>query len=93
MPLSTVFKTDVRFIGAGVGGDRRYLTLIKIMGPRHAPELPSRRAEAGAQIDRTGVADIPGKWGHRFHLRGPWLRSDRCGGSCAARRSSTTRPS
>jgi len=64
--LSTVFKTDVRFIGAGVMAIAAIWTLIKIMGPivRGMSESlhASRGAqEAGAQIDRT-EQDIPGKW-------------------------------
>jgi len=64
--LSTVFKTDVRFIGAGVMAIAAIWTLIKIMGPIVRGMSESLRAsrgaqEAGAQIDRT-EQDIPGKW-------------------------------
>ena len=64
--LSTVFKTDVRFIGAGVMAVAAIWTLIKIMGPIARGMSESLRAsrgtnENGAQIDRT-EQDIPGKW-------------------------------
>ena len=64
--LSTVFKSDVRFIGAGVMAVAAIWTLIKIMGPIVRGMSESLRAsrgtkENGAQIDRT-EQDIPGKW-------------------------------
>ena len=64
--LSTVFKSDVRFIGAGVMAVAAIWTLIKIMGPIARGMSESLRAsrgtkEDGAQIDRT-EQDIPGKW-------------------------------
>ena len=64
--LSTVFKSDVRFIGAGVMAVAAIWTLIKIMGPIVRGMSESLRAsrgakEDGAQIDRT-EQDIPGKW-------------------------------
>ena len=64
--LSTVFKTDVRFIGAGVMAVAAIWTLIKIMGPIVRGMSESLRAsrstkENGVQIDRT-EQDIPGKW-------------------------------
>ena len=64
--LSTVFKTDVRFIGAGVMAVAAIWTLIKIMGPIARGMSESLRASRGAkgegaQIDRT-EQDIPGKW-------------------------------
>ena len=71
--LSTVFKTDVRFIGAGVDGDRRYLDAHQDHGsdcPRHVRVTArvARRTGGGAQIDRT-EQDDPRQVGHRFHLR------------------------
>ena len=59
--LSTVFKTDVRFMAVAA-----IWTLIKIMGPIARGMSESLRAsrgakEDGAQIDRT-EQDIPGKW-------------------------------
>ena len=64
--LSTVFKTDVRFIGAGVMAVAAIWTLIKIMGPIVRGMSESLRASRGAkkngaQIYRT-EQDIPGKW-------------------------------
>ena len=64
--LSTVFKSDVRFIGAGVMAVAAVWTLIKIMGPIARGMSESLRAsrtaqDGGAQIDRT-EQDIPGKW-------------------------------
>ena len=64
--LSTIFKTDVRFIGAGVMAVAAIWTLIKIMGPIVRGMSESLRASRGAkensaQIDRT-EQDIPGKW-------------------------------
>ena len=64
--LSTVFKSDVRFIGAGVMAVAAIWTLIKIMGPIARGMSESLRASRGAkgegaQIDRT-EQDIPGKW-------------------------------
>lgn len=64
--LDTVFRSDVRFIGAGVMAVAAIWTLIKIMGPIARGMSESLRAsrgtqENGAQLDRT-EQDIPGKW-------------------------------
>ena len=64
--LDTVFRSDVRFIGAGVMAVAAIWTLIKIMRPIARGMSESLRAsrgtqENGAQLDRT-ERDIPGKW-------------------------------
>lgn len=64
--LSTIFKNDVRFIGAGVMAVAAIWTLVKIMGPIARGIKESLRASRGAgdvgrEVERT-EQDIPGTW-------------------------------
>ena len=64
--LSAVFKSDVRFIGAGVMAIAAVWTLVKIMGPIARGISESLRASRGAKASGQGLErteqDIPGTW-------------------------------
>ena len=71
--LSTVFKSDVRFIGAGVMAVAAIWTLIKIMGPIVRGMSESLRASRGAQeagARSTAPSRTSPASGSSFHLRG-----------------------